>query len=139
MLALLRRGSGVLIGRVGFCAGVFARVLPSLFSPGASIGQNVKFGYFLDLVHCQLFTHLAVTHILMECADHGGRMNIWDVVLHLAEPLYLLAQVFTFLLGNDMQITRLAMTLMASSKGANKLMTQIRPRRNGIRRQVHQP
>ena len=38
-----------------------------------------------------------------------------------------------------MQITGLAMSLVASSKGTNELMTQIRPRRNGIRRQVHQP
>ena len=31
------------------------------------------------------------------------------------------------------------MSLMASSEGTNELMAQIRPRRNGIRRQVHQP
>ena len=83
--------------------------------------------------------HLAVADILMERADHSGRMNIWDVVLHPAEPLYVLAQVFTFLLGNDMQITRLAMSLVASGEGTNELMTQVRLRRNGIRRQVHQP
>ena len=75
----------------------------------------------------------------MECADHGGRVNIWDVVLHSAEPLYVLAQVYTFLLGNDMQITGLTMSLVASSEGANELMAHIRPRRNGIRWQVHQP
>ena len=38
-----------------------------------------------------------------------------------------------------MQITGLAMSLVASCEGANKLMAQIRPRRNGIHRQVHQP
>ena len=38
-----------------------------------------------------------------------------------------------------MQITRLAMSLVASSEGTNELMTQVRPTRNGIRRQVHQP
>ena len=59
-------------------------------------------------------------------------MNVGDVVLHSAEPLDVLAQVFSFLLGDDMQITRLAMSLVASLKGANKLMTQIRPRRNGV-------
>ena len=75
----------------------------------------------------------------MECADHGSGMNIWDVVLYRAEPLYVLARVFTFLLGDDMQIACLAMSLVASGEGAKKLMTQIRPRRNGIRRQVHQP
>ena len=66
-------------------------------------------------------------------------VNIWDVVLHSAEPLDVLVQVFSFLLGDDMQITRLAMSLVASGKGASKLMTQIRPRRNGVHRQVHQP
>ena len=38
-----------------------------------------------------------------------------------------------------MKITGLAMSLVASCEGANELMAQIRPRRNGIRRQVHQP
>ena len=38
-----------------------------------------------------------------------------------------------------MQITGLAMSLVASSEGTNELLAQIRPRRNGIRRQVHQP
>ena len=38
-----------------------------------------------------------------------------------------------------MQITGLAMSLVASSEGTNELMTQVRPTRNGIRRQVHQP
>ena len=66
-------------------------------------------------------------------------MNVRDVVLHPAEPLDVLAQGFPFLLGNDRQITGLAMSLVASCEGANELMAQIRPRRNGIRRQVHQP
>ena len=38
-----------------------------------------------------------------------------------------------------MQITGQAMSLVASYEGANELMAQIRPRRNGIRRQMHQP
>ena len=38
-----------------------------------------------------------------------------------------------------MQSTGLAMSLVASGEGTNKLMAQIRPRRNGIRWQVHQP
>ena len=42
-------------------------------------------------------------------------------------------------MGNDMQITGLAMSLVASCEGANELIAQIRPRRNGIHRQVHQP
>ena len=75
----------------------------------------------------------------MERADHSGRMNVGDVVLHPAESLDVLAQGFPFLLGNDMQITGPAMSLVASCEGANELMAQIRPRRNGIRRQVHQP
>ena len=75
----------------------------------------------------------------MEHTDHGGGMNIGDVVLHPAEPLDVLAQGFPFLLGNDMQITGLAMSLVAYCKGANELMAQILPGRNGIHRQVHQP
>ena len=61
----------------------------------------------------------------MERADHGGGMNVGDVVLHPAESLDVLAQVFPFLLGNDMQITGLAMSLVASSEGTNELMTQV--------------
>ena len=52
-------------------------------------------------------------------------MNIGDVVLHPAESLDVLAQDFPFLLGNDMQITGLAMSLVASSEGTNELTAQI--------------
>ena len=62
----------------------------------------------------------------MECADHSGGMNIGDVVLHPAESLDVLSQGLPFLLGNDMQITRLAMSLVASGKGAHILITKIR-------------
>ena len=57
-------------------------------------------------------------------------MNVENVVLHPVESLDVLAQGFPFLLGNDMQITGLAMSLVASYEGANELMAQIRPRRN---------
>ena len=75
----------------------------------------------------------------MECADDGGGVNVRDVVLHSAEPLYVRVQAFAFFLGDDMQVAYLAMSLVASSKGANKLMAQIRPARNRIYWQVHQP
>ena len=61
----------------------------------------------------------------MECADDGGGVNVWDVVLHSTEPLHVLAQAFAFFLGDDMQVACLAMSLVASRKGANKLMAQI--------------
>ena len=88
---LLRWGGGVFISRVGFCAGVLAGVLPSLFSPGAPIGQNVELGHILNLGHRQLLAHLAIAHVLMERANHSGRMNIGDVILHLTESLDVLA------------------------------------------------
>ena len=75
----------------------------------------------------------------MERADDGGRVNIRDIVLYPAEPLYVLAQTLAFLLGYDVQVTCLAMGLVTSSKGANKLMAQIRPGGNRVHRQVHQP
>ena len=121
-LTLLRRGGSVFVGRISFRAGVFAGVLPPLFSSSASIGQNIKSGHILNLVHCQLFAHIAVAHVLMERADHDGGMNVGDIVLHLAEPLDVLAQGFPFLLGNDVQITGLAMSLVASCEGANEFM-----------------
>ena len=75
--------------------------------------------------HRQLFTHLAIAHVLVECANHSGGMNVGVVVLHPAESLDVLVQGLPFLLGNDMQITRLAMSLVASSEGTNKLVSQI--------------
>ena len=100
-------------------------VLPSLFSPGTSVSKNIEFCYIFHLVHCQLFAHLAVTHVLMERADDGGRVNIRDIVLYLAEPLNILAETLASLLGNDVQVARLPMGLVASSKGTNKLVAQI--------------
>ena len=75
----------------------------------------------------------------MERADDGGRVNIRDIVLYPAEPLYILAQTLASLLGNDVQVACLAMGLVASSKGAHELMAQIRPGGNRVYRQVHQP
>ena len=75
----------------------------------------------------------------MERADDGGRVNIRDIVLYPAEPLYILAQTLTSLLGNDMQVACLAMGLVTPSIGAHKLMAQIRPGGNRVYRQVHQP
>ena len=74
--ALLCRGDGVFVSRIASRSGIFAGVLPSFFSPSTSVGQNIKLGNIHNLVHRQLFTHLAVAHILMKCTDDGSGMNI---------------------------------------------------------------
>ena len=58
----------------------------------------------------------------MERADNRGRVDVWDVALHLAESLYVLAQGLSFLLGEQMKITLLAMRLVSACEGADKLM-----------------
>ena len=58
----------------------------------------------------------------MERTDDSGGMNVWDVVLHTAESLNVLAQGLSFLLGEQMKVTLLAMGFVAACKGANKLM-----------------
>ena len=58
----------------------------------------------------------------MERADDRGRVDIWDVVLYTAESLNVLAQGLSFLLGEQMKITLLAMRLVSVGKGADKLM-----------------
>ena len=75
----------------------------------------------------------------MEHADHRGRVDVWDVVLHTTESLNVLAQGLSFLLGEQMKITLLAMRLVSACKGADKLMAQINPRGYGVVRQVHEP
>ena len=75
----------------------------------------------------------------MERADDSSRVNIRDIVLYSAKPLNVHAETLAPLLGNDMQVACLAMGLVTSSKGAHKLMAQIRPGGNGVYRQVHQP
>ena len=60
----------------------------------------------------------------MERADHRGRVDVWDVALHLAESLYELVQGFSFLLGEQMKIAFLAMGFVAACEGANKLMAK---------------
>ena len=75
----------------------------------------------------------------MERADDRGRVNIWDVVLYTAESLNVLAQGLSFLLGEQMKIALLSMGLVAACEGTDKLMAQIRPRRDGIHWHVHQP
>ena len=63
----------------------------------------------------------------MERADYRGKVDIWDVVLHAAESLNVLAQGLSFLLGEQMKITLLSMRLVSACEGADKLMAQIRP------------
>ena len=75
----------------------------------------------------------------MERTDHRGKVDVWDVVLHTAESLNVLAQGLSFLLGEQMKITLLAMRLVSAGKGADKLMAQISPRGYGVVRQVHEP
>ena len=58
----------------------------------------------------------------MEHADHRGRVDVWDVVLYAAESLNVLAQGLSFLLGEQMKVTPLAMRFVAACKGADKLM-----------------
>ena len=58
----------------------------------------------------------------MECADYRSRVDIWDVVLYEAESLNVLVQGLSFLLGEQMQVSFLAMRLVAACKGADKLM-----------------
>ena len=75
----------------------------------------------------------------MECADYRGRVDVWDVVLHATESPNVLAQGLSFLLGEQMKITLLAMRLVSACEGADKLMAQVRRRRDGVVRQVHEP
>ena len=58
----------------------------------------------------------------MERADHRGRVDVWDVVLHATKSLNVLAQGLSFLLGEQMKVTLLAMRLVAACEGADKLM-----------------
>ena len=57
----------------------------------------------------------------MKRADYRGRVDVWDVVLYVAESLYVLAQGFTFFLWDDMQIACLAMSLVAPIKAPTNL------------------
>ena len=75
----------------------------------------------------------------MERADHRGRVDVWDVVLHTAASLNVLAQGLSFLLGEQMKVAFLAMRLVAACKGADKLMAQISLGGYGVVRQVHEP
>ena len=75
----------------------------------------------------------------MERADYRGRVDVWDVVLYVAESLYVLAQGLSFLLGEQAKITLQAVGFVAAYGSANKLMAQICPGRNGVVRQVHEP
>ena len=64
----------------------------------------------------------------MEHADHRDWVDVWDVVLHTAESLNVLAQGLSFLLGEQMKVTLLAMRLVSACEGTDELMAQISPR-----------
>ena len=105
----------------------------------ALVGQGIKLGDVSDLAHRHLLPHPAVSHVLMERADDRGRVDVWDVVLYTAESLNVLAQWLSFLLGEQMKVTLLAMGFVATCEGADKLMAQVIPGGYGVVRQVHEP
>src|SRR3954469_570723 len=108
---------------VGFSiSDTFSGEFPPLFSARALVGQSIKLVDLLDFAHRHLLPHPAVTHLLMERADHRGGVDVWDVVVHAAEPLDELAQRLPFLLNEQMKIARLAMGFVAARKGADKLV-----------------
>ena len=80
-----------------------------------------------------------IAHVGLERSYHSCRVDVWDVSVYSAEPLHVLPQSFSFLLREELQVAGLPWFLVGAREGANKLMTQIRPRRNGIHWQVHQP
>src|SRR3954463_2484351 len=95
---------------------------PPLLSAHALVGQSVKLTDLLDLAHGHLLSQPAVTHVLVERADHRGGMDVGDVVVHAAEPLDELAQRLPLLLNEQMEVARLAMGFVAARKGADKLV-----------------
>src|SRR3954467_2918335 len=100
----------------------FSGEFPPLFGACTLVGQGIKLADLLDLAHRHFLPHPAVTHVLMERADHRGRMDVWDVVVHAAEPLDELAQRLPFLLNEQMKVARLAMGFVAARKGTDKLV-----------------
>jgi hypothetical protein len=52
-------------------------------------------------------------------------MNIGDVVVHTAEPLYILAKGLTIPLGYHMQVTSFTRELVATMVSTNEAMAQI--------------
>ena len=75
----------------------------------------------------------------MKRADYRGRVDVWDVVLYVAESLYVLVQGLSFLLGEQVKVTLLARRLVAACEGADKLMAQVSPGGYGVVRQMHEP
>src|SRR3954470_5742935 len=108
---------------VGFSiSDTFSGEFPPLFSARTLVGQSIKLADLLDFAHRHLLPHPAVTHVLMERADHRGGVDVWDVVEHAAEPLDELAQRLPFLLNEQMKVARLAMGFVAARKGADNLL-----------------
>src|SRR3954469_15215829 len=104
------------------CSCILSGEFPPFLSTCTLVGQGIQLTDVSDLAHRHLLPHPAVTHVLMERADDRGRVDIRDVVLYTAESLDVLAQGLSFLLGEQMKVTLLAMRFVAACKGADKLM-----------------
>ena len=63
-----------------------------------------------------------VAHIHVECSNNSCGMDVGDVVVHTAEPLYVLAEVLSIPLGDHLQIAGLVRELVATLVSANKMM-----------------
>src|SRR3954464_10584669 len=135
--ALLCRGGVIAVA--SSCASVLPGEFPPFFCACALISQSIELADIPNLGHGHFFPHAAVTHVLVERADNRGRVDVGDVALYAAEALDVLAQGFSFLLGQNVEIALLAVGFVAAREGANKLMAKICPRGNGAFRQVHKP
>ena len=81
----------------------------------------------------------AVAHIGLEGSYHSYWMDIQDVPVDSAESLQILAESLSFFLLEKLQVVGPSWFLMAAREGANELMAQVSPQRNGVLWQVHQP
>jgi hypothetical protein len=81
----------------------------------------------------------AVAHVGLESGYHSCRVDIWDISVYSAESLQVLLQSLSFFLLEKLQIAGPPWFLMATREGANELMAQVSPGRNGVLRQVLQP
>ena len=73
-----------------------------------------------------------VAYVGLEHTYHNCQVDVWNISVDSTEPLHVLPQSLSFLLREELQVTGPPWFLMAACEGANKLMAQVSPGRNGV-------
>lgn len=128
-----------IMGGSGFAVVCTRRAVSGLGGQSALVGHLEKLHGSAHIVDRHLFTHPKIFESIAEGGDDLGIVDARDPVTDLAETLDELAQCFTVLLLNGVQVGDRTWPVESSPEVGDKLLAHVIPICDGVLQKVHQP